>query len=239
TSDIQKVWGEFREGSLTAVLLKYYDNYIFYSNSDFFIQGFASIMISENGRFLSGEIELISRFQEAMKLMPAVSRQFCKLDRQSFVMPDIPINHVKVLTGYESESFINDKLHQIMELLKNIKEFEPFHTYDSLKRRLSEHNSRIFYVKIDEKIVAMAQTTAENPGSAMVVAVCTHPDYRNKGYATVCVAKLCSKLLAEGRILCLIYDNEKAGNIYKKLGFREIGLWSMYDLKKLTQYTIE
>ena len=36
------------------------------------------------------------------------------------------------------------------------------------------------------------------------------------------------ELLDENKIPCLFYDNEKAGCIYNKLGFRQLGNWSIY-----------
>ncbi|MGP4075489.1 GNAT family N-acetyltransferase [Halobacillus sp. K22] len=64
--------------------------------------------------------------------------------------------------------------------------------------------------------------------SAMVVGVCTHPEHKNQGYASVCMTKLCQELLAEGKMLCLFYDNPEAGSIYKRLGFEDIGKWMMH-----------
>ncbi|MNN97268.1 FR47-like protein [compost metagenome] len=66
----------------------------------------------------------------------------------------------------------------------------------------------------------------------MLVAVATHPDYRGQGLATRVVAKLCTDLLAEGKSLCLFYNNPQAGLIYKKLGFSDIGSWTMMYMKK-------
>lgn len=85
-------------------------------------------------------------------------------------------------------------------------------------------------MEMDGKVIVTASTTAENSMSAMVVAVATHPDYRGKGLAKHVVARLCGDLLAEGRSLCLFYDNPNAGLIYKKLGFKDVGFWSMYYL---------
>jgi uncharacterized protein len=64
--------------------------------------------------------------------------------------------------------------------------------------------------------------------SAMIVAVCTHSDYKKKGYATECMTKLCRDVLDEGKELCLFYDNPEAGRIYKHIGFVDIGFWMMY-----------
>ncbi|TKI86654.1 GNAT family N-acetyltransferase, partial [Bacillus cereus] len=32
----------------------------------------------------------------------------------------------------------------------------------------------------------------------------------------------------ESRTLCLFYNNPVAGRIYKRLGFKDIGMWTMY-----------
>ena len=73
----------------------------------------------------------------------------------------------------------------------------------------------------------MAKSTAENKTHAIIVGVGTHPQFRNKGYATKCISKICGELLNENKIPCLFYDNEEAGKIYKKLGFIKIGNWSI------------
>ena len=83
-------------------------------------------------------------------------------------------------------------------------------------------------VRSEGSIVANASTTAENSSSAMVMAVATHEAHKNKGYATACVHNLCQALLDEGKEPCLFYDNPKAGSIYKRIGFEDIGFWMMY-----------
>lgn len=40
--------------------------------------------------------------------------------------------------------------------------------------------------------------------------------------------KLMADVLEEGKSLCLFYDNPEAGRIYKRLGFKDIGRWTMY-----------
>ena len=91
--------------------------------------------------------------------------------------------------------------------------------------------ARTFYLEVDGKIISTASTTAENSLSAMVVGVASLSDYRGQGLATRTMTALCQQLLAEGRTLCLFYDNPKAGEIYKRLGFRDIGMWRMQAAK--------
>ena len=74
----------------------------------------------------------------------------------------------------------------------------------------------------------MAKSTSENSTHAMIVGVATHPLYRNKGFATKCIIKICKELISENKIPCLFYDNDEAGRIYHKLGFKNRGTWSIY-----------
>ena len=74
----------------------------------------------------------------------------------------------------------------------------------------------------------MAKSTAENKNTAMIIGVGTHPEYRNQGLATKCLIKLCEELLKEGIKPCLFYDNEEAGKLYRKLGFKRIDEWTVY-----------
>ncbi len=62
----------------------------------------------------------------------------------------------------------------------------------------------------------------------MVVEVCTHPHYRGKGYASLILQIMIQDFIKEGRTLCLFYNNPAAGRIYKQLGFKDIGMWTMY-----------
>ncbi|MNB76202.1 Acetyltransferase (GNAT) family protein [compost metagenome] len=77
------------------------------------------------------------------------------------------------------------------------------------------------------RVIATASTTAENSVSAMVISVATHPDYRGQGLASGVVSALCSELNTEGKSLCLFYDNPKAASIYKRIGFHDVGDWTM------------
>ena len=77
--------------------------------------------------------------------------------------------------------------------------------------------------------------TAETTQNAMVVAVATRPNYRNKGYASLLMKTLMSIYFHEKKkSLCLFYDNPKAGAIYHRLGFVTIGTWDMYHQEKTT-----
>jgi len=85
-----------------------------------------------------------------------------------------------------------------------------------------------FGVYDGDRLVALAETTAENSVSAMVVGVATLPGWRGRGFALACVHAAAAHSFAAGRrYLCLFYDNPAAGRIYHALGFADVGRFGM------------
>lgn len=114
-------------------------------------------------------------------------------------------------------------------MLRSIPEFSTGTFSVEGRERAEKFKTGRTYIIRDEQgvMVSSASTTAENSQSAMIVGVGTRPGYGKKGYATHCMLKLCRDLLAEGKSICLFYDNPAAGRIYKRIGFEDIGFWSM------------
>ena len=217
----QKLWGEFnKEGKLIAVLLKYFDSCIFYSRDEFDAKVFYEIMRAEEYKLLSGEKSIVERFESVHSFSKKRDTYLCKLDSKARL--DMTQD-----TAYLKRVELKD-IDKIIKLYGAIDEFEKL-SYESTKKGFSEGNKRAYFVEEEGEMVAIAQTTAENSSSAMIVGVCTHPEHRSKGYATACMTRLCGELLDEGKSLCLFYNNPKAGSIYKRMGFEDIGLWTMYN----------
>lgn len=97
----------------------------------------------------------------------------------------------------------------------------------SLKRIFEHSSGRNYGIYADGKLVSSAGSTAECSNLAMAVAVCTDPDYRDHRYASACIARLSNELLKEGKTPCLFYNAPNAAKIYKGLGYRDIGTWTM------------
>jgi len=72
-------------------------------------------------------------------------------------------------------------------------------------------------------LVAMAGERLRPAGATEVSAVCTHPDYRGRGYAKALVSRVASGIAARGELPFLhVYPhNEAAIATYKRLGFAE------------------
>jgi ribosomal protein S18 acetylase RimI-like enzyme len=78
-------------------------------------------------------------------------------------------------------------------------------------------------VRSDGRLVAMAGQRMHMPGHREISAVCTHPDFRGRGYARFLVAELVNAVLDGGETAFLHVEesNERAQAVYRGLGFSE------------------
>lgn len=97
--------------------------------------------------------------------------------------------------------------------------------YESVEMVLRDFN--IFMLRDNGKIAAMGYSNAQSDKAGMICSVCTHPDYRNKGYASMVVSATVSDLLNHGKKACLFFDNPAAASIYHKIGFKDINEYTM------------
>ncbi|MEJ8474636.1 GNAT family N-acetyltransferase [Roseibium algae] len=76
-------------------------------------------------------------------------------------------------------------------------------------------------IKQDGKLVAMAGERVRLPGYSEISGVCTHPDYRGRGYAAKLSAFIAEQITARGEtpFLHSWADNDGAISLYRKLGF--------------------
>jgi len=120
---------------------------------------------------------------------------------------------------------------KIAELTCSIEEFAGERNFDEqagrIAKTIEDKAGRFYFIEADGKYVSTVASTAENSKSAMLVGVCTAPEYRNRGYVTAIMSEMLQDLFKEKESVCLFYDNPKAGNIYKRSGFVDIGKWTM------------
>jgi ribosomal protein S18 acetylase RimI-like enzyme len=78
----------------------------------------------------------------------------------------------------------------------------------------------------DAELVAMAGQRLAPPGYREVSAVCTHPDARRRGYASIVSAAVARPILARGEtpFLHVAVDNAAAIPVYEQLGFTTRGI---------------
>lgn len=221
-TDSQDIWADVEDnGAIKGILLRYKGNYLPYAKGEINAKAFSEIINKDKSyEMLSGKKEITDQFTPYLQFERTKELYFAELKDAKSIKKNI-----------SRESIIQAELKDVdslMELKYLIKEFSIGITAkESLEQALSTKTGRTYFIREDDVIVSCASSTAENSLSAMIVGVCSHPEKRNKGYASLCMEALCYDILAEGKTLCLFYDNPKAGSIYKRLGFKDIGFWSM------------
>jgi GNAT superfamily N-acetyltransferase len=83
-----------------------------------------------------------------------------------------------------------------------------------------------------DRLVAMAGERLRLDGMSEISAVCTDPDFRNKGYGARLTLEVCSYNSKEGRLpfLHVLETNQRAIRLYESLGFktrRTISFWKL------------
>ena len=223
-SDFQELWGDFTyTGELRGVLLRYYNSYIPFGKEDFDLHGFVDIITKDPDFKLSGIEKIVERFEKVIEgnLGKKQVTYFCECKKEQFRGESINLSGVK-------KAGINE-IDRIIELRAGIQEFVPSpHAREMIVKGMEIGKARTYYIEVAGEMAATASTTAENSLSAMIVGVCTALEQRKKGYASKVMEKLMADVFDEGKTLCLFYDNPEAGRIYKRLGFRDIGMWTMY-----------
>lgn len=222
-SDFQEIWGEFnQQNDLNAILLRFYQSFIPYAKGEFNVSGFVSIMKEYSQPiYLSGKSDIVEKFEQYKELELGRKQVTyfaeCRND-QNLGTTDLEVHKA----GFED-------IDRIISLRHSIEEFQiRSDARDILLKSMEANTSRTYYTEEDGVMTSCVSTTAENSMSAMIVGVCTQKGYRRQGLATAIMQKLFKDVLNEGRTMCLFYDNPEAGRIYKKLGFKDIGMWTMH-----------
>lgn len=212
------IWGDFNvNGNINALGIQYFDTLTLYSHKNKNLENFIEFINSQSFKRINGKLDTLKYIEPYLNYYKKTIANFCILKNSGYLKENlIDLNVKKIRFG---------KLGKVLNLYKDINEFQT-PTIQSIRENLK--TGRGYCIEEDKKIVSMAKSTSESEKYAMVIGVGTHPLYRNKGYATKCIVKLCDDLINEKMKPCLFYDNEKAGKIYKKLGFKEVTQWVIY-----------
>ncbi len=76
-------------------------------------------------------------------------------------------------------------------------------------------------IRVEGHLVAMAGERLSPVGFTEISAVCTHPDFRGRGYAKALVSEVARKIYAECRVpfLTSLAANDGAIHVYEQVGF--------------------
>jgi uncharacterized protein len=228
-TNFQRIYADIDEkNNYLSVFLRYREHAVYYSHLPFFNQNYLTIFKNDPFDHLSGKEDLINLIKPYLKEFNFRQMYFCEAKKIKHTF-NITSNHIK-------EVKTKKEIEMLFELLSQIEEFG----YAKMTKKQFVDNKlssiemgKTLYIKEDDKIISTVAVTAETTKNAMVVGVATDEDYRGRGYATLLLKKLMDIYITQKKKqLCLFYDNLAAGKIYLKLGFENIGLWTMGDRKK-------
>ena len=210
----EKIYGEYNEGKLQAILVKRKSGLLqFYAINKFDVDGFSEIISSFEHRGMISPKSYSKEFLnkgifELEKKGAYISKLIKKEFDRSFKLTQ-DIREIEV-----------DDLDEIVKLYRQA--FNSFSPKKVMREKLKTGRGRGVCIERDGKIISVSQTDFEMEDEAVIVGVATKINFRHNGLATECLQVLCEKLIKEGKDIYLQYDNLQAGKIYEKLGFREI-----------------
>lgn len=204
--------------NIKSLVFKCFEYLTFYSYGEFDLQGICNLIRNMEFDEISGKSEEVDLIARELGLLKYRKVNLARLNSDENLYKD-KTHDFKI----KKINIFNMK--KIAKLYEEINEFQNTNL-ESIRNNLK--TGRGYCIEENKKIVSMAKTTAENKNTAMIIGVGTHPKYRNRGLATICISKLCDELLSQNITPCLFYDDEVAGRIYARLGFENIGKWSIY-----------
>lgn len=104
--------------------------------------------------------------------------------------------------------------------------FEDF--YVDVNHKLRHNAMRIYGIKENDVLVAVAMTVAESDNGAVLGAVSCDPEYRKHGYGSSIVKYITNRLIEENKSVFLHRAKNANVSFYNNLGFNEIGIWREY-----------
>lgn len=229
----QEIWACFDDADIVhGVLLRFNESFIpYWKDEAFDVTAFVNCINDfrnsvdndgntkeQKGLILSGKERIMSKMHPFFPELTPKPTYFCELNSTK-MLPSVD-KEVKIAVEADAE--------RIFQLMETIDEFKISVPPARIAHKIKTKTGRIYYKEdLNGNIISVAQTSAENSLSAMIVGVATHRDHRGQGLMSACLSQLCSDLLQEGKSLCLFYDNPSAGKIYHRIGFQTIGQWVM------------
>lgn len=226
-TDFQELWGDFdHHGHLRAVLLRYYTDFIVYGLAGYDAQGFVSIINGyDNHNIISGKQAILKGVQPYLKgNYENRGTYFLECRKETLKLSDEAGLRMRVKVAKPEDAS------RLVALLCSIESFTVNDVDEQEKqmaKSIEDRAGRCYFIEEGGQVVSMISSAAENTKSAMLIGVCTAPDYRMRGFATAIMSCMLQDLFKEKESVCLFYDNPKAGCLYQRSGFVELGIWTM------------
>lgn len=231
SSPYQDVWYERRNEKLVGIALRYHNNLIVYSHLlDMNFNLIKPILDEYDIDIISGKGEVIDKIHPTLKqnYNSRNDMKFCKhkdISSLKEVTEDIVVaseeDAMKIATSYGN-----------IEEFKNLYSDDVNERYQQISTRISSGEGKHLMILDDIGIVSHGNTTAENSMSGMIGGIFTRHQMRNNGYGSQIITSLVRDLKNRNKEVGLFYKDEKEGQIFKSLGFKQIGIWSILGREK-------
>ncbi len=221
-------WGAFQDQQLVTALMMAGRRAGLYTTDPSTLGPIMDIALRQQVNFIMGPRDIVSSALQHLRQLPMTRREahfFAQLDEDQFQ---------KYLPGAVPQATIRqatpDDVPALTTLYTGAAGFELAST-EQVRQSMIErvYSLRTYVAESNGRLVAGASTSAECSNAAMIGGVWTLPEERNHGHSTAVVTALCADLVAEGRCPYLFYleDNAPAAQVYQKIGFQDIGHWSV------------
>lgn len=206
-------------GALSALVLRYFSSWCLGAGRGIPHEQVAAFLRENGAAMLSGRESDVAAVAAHLPGWRVRGTNLARMDR-----PPDPVHsaHVRMLTAQDAPAVIELEM-QIEEFADSFCGVDRAQKIEECRGNLTR-GGHAFGVFDAGRLVSLAETTAENSVSAMIVGVATLPAWRGRGFARACVQAAAAHCLTAGRqYLCLFYDNPAAGRIYHALGFADVG----------------
>ncbi len=223
-----RFWGTFQDHQLVATLMMVGKRAGFYASDAHVLRPIMDIALHERLNFIMGPRDITRSALEHLWPLPIARREahyFARLPGEHFQ------GHLAAPSAQAAiRRATPDDIPALTILYTGAAGFERV-PIEQVRQSMTErvYTLRTYVAEIRGRLVAGASTSAESTNAAMIGGVWTLPEERDHGYSTAVVSALCADLLAEGRCPYLFYleDNAPAARVYKKIGFQDIGHWTV------------
>lgn len=222
------------DGSYDSVILNYQNNWNVYSQSESYdAEAVAELIRSDPSRKgISGKAAVISRLAGLFAQRQARLTHMSRCSSIAHFYPAADDISIRPLT---SEADVRAQV----ELLSTIDEFAETMDRSGSEKMIADEIKDIAKGNMNMglfkqgRLLCAAGSTATCSNGAMIVGVATAVDSRGCGYASQAVSALVDSLHRNRKpFVCLFYNNPKAASIYHKIGFEDVGDYTMLVKKK-------
>jgi len=207
----QNIWLQSNPHPEVILLQRKSGNLQFFATDEADLTEFIEIIKTLKFKKIMADLDLIKKVSD---FLPNLI-----LTKNSFVATICLSNPIYVELA-DVKNLRPDDLPEVVELYKQL--FQGFPTLNYLQQKLETKRGRGFILRnAQNEIISIIQTDFEENGKAIITGVGTATDYQRRGIAFKLMQHAHLILKRDGfSKLYLQYDDEKAGRLYKKLGYK-------------------